>query len=66
MQCEQRSVRCFQEAKAEQKKYLPCYWIPSLTPEAGPPKILTKPSTHTVCPEGKHVIRLGSCLPRLC
>lgn len=51
------------EAKAERKKYLPCYWIPSLTPEPGQAKLVTKPSTQTCCPEGKHVLRVKHLRP---
>jgi len=50
------------EIVEERRKYLPCFWIPNLTPDAGKSKV-SKPSGHCMCPEGNHVLRLKQLRP---
>jgi len=50
------------EEVAQRKKILPCFWVPALTPDAGETKV-AKPTGNTVCPEGRHHIRLKQLVP---
>lgn len=42
------------ELQKERSKYLPCFWIPNLTPDAGKSKI-NKPTGKIFCPYGKRL-----------
>jgi nitric oxide synthase-interacting protein len=52
-----------EEMKEARKKYLPCYWIPSLTPDVGKKKLVTKPTGHTICPSSQHTLRVKHLHP---
>jgi nitric oxide synthase-interacting protein len=51
------------EMKEARKKYLPCYWIPSLTPDVGKKKLVSKPTNHTICPAAQHTLRVKHLVP---
>jgi len=51
------------EAKEQRKKYLPCYWIPSLTPDLGKKKTVNKPTGGTMCPASQHKLRVKHLTP---
>lgn len=51
------------DQREARKKYMPCFWIPNLTPDAGPKKMLSAPTSTTCCPEGQHTLRLKQLRP---
>jgi len=51
-----------EEEKEKRKRILPCFWVPNLTPDAGHSHV-DKPISHTVCPEGFHILRLKQLRP---
>jgi hypothetical protein len=54
---EKRANPSKDEPQPEKKAKLTAFWVPGVTPEAGP-ALLKRPSSDTKCPDGNHNIKL--------
>jgi len=63
LESEERALKLLEAEQAENRKAkLPSFWLPTLTPDAGPSKLMEEPKLHTLCKasEPPHPITLKS------